>query len=509
MKLGIDFGTTRIVVSAADRGNYPLVPFETPDGVFDWFPPLIAIKGDDRRFGWDAYAMQAEPGWTIVRSLKRYLEDAGPQTQLDLGGTLVPLTELMSGLIGALRHALLVRFGESEILEAVLGVPANANSNQRFLTVDAFRRAGFSVLGLLNEPSAASIEFGHRQRTAGRILVYDLGGGTCDVSLVEISEGTHTVLASEGMPHLGGDDFDLVLAEMAIGDEALSKLDLAEVFRLDEECRRQKEALHPNSRKIVVDLDVVREGMGQATVSVADFYERCRPLLAESIEATASLAENNDIEALYVTGGGSELPLVSRALREAFGRKVKRSEYTRSATAIGLAIQADASSGYTLREVFTRNFGVWREGDAGRRMIFDPIFPRGTRLPGAAEPPLTVRRSYQPVHNVGDFRYLEASHVAEDAQPSGDITVWDEIHFPFDPALADTRSFDTVRVEHSWPASHQEIEEHYSCDAAGVVTVAIRNLTSHYGREFRLGRWSGKTEVVSPKSRKRVKKATS
>jgi molecular chaperone DnaK (HSP70) len=509
MKLGIDFGTTRIVVSAADRGNYPLVPFETADGVFDWFPPLIAVKDNQRHYGWEAYALQGEPGWTIVRSLKRYLEDAGPQSQLDLGGAVVPLTELMTGLVGALRDALHARFGESEVLEAVLGVPANANSNQRFLTVDAFRRAGFSVLGLLNEPSAASIEFGHRQRTTGQILVYDLGGGTCDVSLVEISAGTHTVLESEGMPHLGGDDFDLVLAEMAVGEEQLSKLSLAELFRLDEECRRQKEALHPNSRRIVVDLDVVQEGMGQATVTVADYYDRCRPLLTESIEATAMLAETHDIEALYVTGGGSELPLVSRVLREEFGRKVKRSEYTRSATAIGLAIQADASSGYTLREMFTRNFGVWREGDAGRRMIFDPIFPRGTRLPGASEPPLTVRRRYQPVHNVGDFRYLEASHVADDAQPSGDITVWDEILFPFDPALADARSFDTVPVEHSWPASHQEIEEHYSCDAAGVVTVAIRNLTSHYGREFRLGRWSAKTAVVSPKTRKRAKKISS
>lgn len=509
MKLGIDFGTTRIVVSAADRGNYPLVQFETDDGVFEWFPPLIAIKDDQRRYGWDAYALQGERGWTMVRSLKRYLEDAGPQTQLDVDGRVVPLAELMSELVGALRQALLARFGESEPLEAVLGVPANANSNQRFLTVDAFRRAGFSVLGLLNEPSAASIEFGHRQKTAGQILVYDLGGGTCDVSLVEIAAGTHTVLASEGMPHLGGDDFDLVLAEMAIGEEALSKLDLSEIFRLDEECRRQKEALHPNSRRIVVDLDVVKEGMGQATVAVADFYDRCRPLLAESIGATAALAEGHDIEALYVTGGGSELPLVSRALREEFGRKVKRSEYTRSATAIGLAIQADAASGYTLREMFTRNFGVWREGDAGRRMIFDPIFPRGTRLPGAAEPPLTVRRHYQPVHNVGDFRYLEASQVADDAQPSGDITVWDEIQFPFDPALAGKRSFETVRVEHSGPASHQEIEEHYSCDAAGVVTVAIRNLTSHYAREFRLGRWSAKTAVVSPKTRKRVKKDSS
>ena len=143
MKLGVDFGTTRVVVSAADRGNYPLVPFETADGVYDWFPPLIAVRDAERRYGWDAYAMQGEPGWTIVRSLKRYLEDAGPHSQLDLGGFTVPLTELMSGLVGALRRALLARFGESEVLEVVLGVPANANSNQRFLTVEAFRRAGF------------------------------------------------------------------------------------------------------------------------------------------------------------------------------------------------------------------------------------------------------------------------------------------------------------------------------------------------------------------------------
>ena len=172
----------------------------------------------------------------------------------------------------------------------MLGVPANANSNQRFLTVDAFRRAGFSVLGLLNEPSAASIEFGHRQRFAGRILVYDLGGGTFDVSLVELDAGTHTVLATEGISTLGGDDFDRVLAEMAVGAEALLRSIPRRAFRLEEECRRQKEALHPNSRRIVVDLDLVREGMGQVTISVADFYERCRPLLEETRRATARLA---------------------------------------------------------------------------------------------------------------------------------------------------------------------------------------------------------------------------
>ena len=257
MKLGIDFGTTRVIVAVVDRGNYPLVPFETPEGTYDWFPSLAAVRrnssGADRRFGWDAWEVQTDPGWTVLRSLKRYLEGAGPQTHLAVDGVEIPVTELLSGLTTALHQDLAARFGVGEPLEAILGVPANANSNQRFLTVDAFRRAGFSVLGLLNEPSAASIEFGHRQKAKGRILVYDLGGGTFDVSLVSLEGGTHTVLASEGISNLGGDDFDLILAELAAGKDVLYSLTLSEVFRLDEECRRQKEALHPNSRKIVVD----------------------------------------------------------------------------------------------------------------------------------------------------------------------------------------------------------------------------------------------------------------
>ena len=376
MKLGIDFGTTRIVVSAADRGNYPLVPFETSDGVFEWFPPLIAIHGDERRFGWEAYAMQGEPGWTIVRSLKRYLEDAGPHSQLDLGVARGSAFRSDAGLVGALRHALLAHFGESEPLEVVLGVPANANSNQRFLTVDAFRRAGFSVLGLLNEPSAASIEFGHRQKITGRLLVYDLGGGTCDVSLVEIAAGTHTVLASEGISHLGGDDFDLVLAEMAIGEEALAKLDAGRDFPA-------RRGMPPSERGAASELaqdrhrSRCRAGRPGTGDGLGGRFLRALPASARRIgrQRPRSPREDIDIEALYVTGGGSELPLVSRVLREEFGRKVKRSEYTRSATAIGLAIQADAASGYTLREMFTRNFGVWREGDAGQAHDFRSHFP--------------------------------------------------------------------------------------------------------------------------------------
>jgi molecular chaperone DnaK len=256
----------------------------------------------------------------------------------------------------------------------------------------------------------------------------------------------------------------------------------------------------------VVDLDLAEEGLGQVIIAVPDFYERCRPLLDETVAATTRLASSTEIDALYITGGGSELPLVARMLRDEFGRKVKRSEYTRSATAIGLAIQADSGSGYELHEVFTRNFGVWRESEAGHRMIFDPIFPRGTRLPSPGFPPLTVSRTYYPVHNIGHFRYLEASQVGVDEQPAGDITVWDEILFPFDPAQRGT-DLRRSAVERTLE-DPQEVEERYACDAAGVVTATVRNLTSGYGQDYRLGRWSGKEAVVKPKATKRVRKTS-
>src|SRR5262249_57132733 len=132
-------------------------------------------------------------------------------------------------------------------------------------------------------------------------------------------------------------------------------------------------------------------------------------------------------------GGARQLPLGGRLLREEFGRRARRSASTRPATASGRAIQADASSGYTIRDVFSRNFGVWREGDNGRVMVFDIIFPRGTPLPAPGEPSLMVRRGYLPAHNIGHFRYIEASGVDEGGQPVGDIAVWDEVRFPMDP----------------------------------------------------------------------------
>jgi molecular chaperone DnaK (HSP70) len=540
MRLGIDFGTTRVVVAFVDRGNYPVVVFDSPDGtVREWFPPLVAVQGDRRVYGWEAWAKQEEAGWTVVRSMKRALEASGPETRVQIAGQVVPMLQLLREMVEALRRDLLdhsnLPVERFEPLEVMLGVPANSNSNQRFLTAQAFQEGGFHVLGLLNEPSAASIEFGHRDRASRqgkekvRILVYDLGGGTFDASLVELDERTHSVIGSEGISTLGGDDFDGVLVDLALDEAGIGaaerdSLSQAELFRLHEECRHKKESLHPNTRHIVIDLGTLREGWKPCSLRVADFYERCRPLVEETLHASEDLLRQHGygalvpttdsvapgapetqqrLEALYVTGGGSELPLVSRMLREIFGRRVRRSAYTRSATAIGLAIQSDAQAGYRLREKFTRYFGVWREAEGGRIVVFDTLFPKGTLLPEPGAPPLVSCRRYCPAHNIGHFRYLECADLTDDGRPGGDITFWDDIRFPFDPTLRSNEAVKHAPVVYVGLGSLHEVEESYSCDSSGVVMVTISSIGDSYSRQYRLGRWAPGDTLIVPGRKKR------
>jgi molecular chaperone DnaK (HSP70) len=123
VRIGIDFGTTRIVVAVADRGNYPLVTFEARDGrVRDWFPSLLAVSEDKRAYGWEALERQAKPGWTIVRSLKRCLKNAGPSSALDIAGRRLSLSLLMTEMMAALRR---------ELLDKSRWAPANTTGSKR------------------------------------------------------------------------------------------------------------------------------------------------------------------------------------------------------------------------------------------------------------------------------------------------------------------------------------------------------------------------------------------
>jgi len=511
--LGIDFGTTRTVVACADRGNHPVVGFaDTAGDSVQWIPTVAAERAGSLKFGLDAMAVASDPSWALLRSFKRLLSDprARPEQPVAVGSSEVELGRLVGGFVEHVRDALLNRsdvrraLSRAPSLRAAIAVPANAHGAQRLVTLDAFRHAGVEVTAMLNEPSAAGFEYTHRHRgtlSAKRdvVAVYDLGGGTFDSSVVRMSGRHHEVLATAGVARLGGDDFDSVLADIVLGRLGLTRASLADRPMADllDQCRAAKEALNPASRKITIDL----EGpIGRAaprpeiTLAVADFYDACAPLVDRTIEAmlpVMSRVEEEgalaDIAGVYVVGGASELPIVARALRERFGRRVHRSPYPSAAVAIGLSIAAHEASGFELVDRYTRVFGVFRENEGGREITCDPIFTPETRLPARRDQALVCTRRYRAAHNVGHFRFFECSGLEADGRPRGDMAVHSDVYFPFDDRARAASDLASLRVERR-ETEGPEVVERYTLDDQGIVDVLIRDVDSGYEKSYRLGR---------------------
>ena len=503
MRLGVDFGTTTTAIAIVDRGNYPIVSFvNNNDDTVDFVPSIIALDGDRLIYGFDAEDAARE-GAPHLRSFKRLLSDPSvtDTSTLRLGNHSISILDALTGFLSYVVRQLrtnssIASLPDSEPLEALVGIPAHAWSAQRFLTLEAFRRAGWDVLAMVNEPSAAGFEYTHRhagtlnsKRTA--ILVYDLGGGTFDASIVSATGTLHEVMGSRGLNMVGGDDFDVVLATRLaaaagtdsgkLGDEAWE--------RLIEDSRDAKETLSPSTKFITVPVD------GKpVTIPVTDFYEAATPLVEATIEAMQPLLVpdasgvgqlGGDIAGLYVVGGGSQLPLVARVLRSRFGRRVHRSPHTAASTAIGLAIGADPEAAYTVREQLSRGVGVFREREAGSFISFDTLLEPNTELaPGET---LTIKRCYRAAHNIGYFRFVEYSSFDEAGVPRGDLQPYGEVIVPFDRSLRrsdiDLSAVPVIRTEDG-----PLIEESYIVDENGMVTVEITDLEAAYTVTRPLGR---------------------
>jgi molecular chaperone DnaK (HSP70) len=527
VQLGIDLGTTRTVVAASDRGNYPVISFATPAGeMVDHLPTISADRDGELVHGHEA-VIAARDGHPALRSWKRLLVGHGPDHRVTIGSQSLTLLELTTSFARHLGAALLEDANLpapcTELPAAVVSVPANAHSAQRFITLEAFRGAGFPVRGMLNEPSAGAIEFAHRYRREinskrQHVAVYDLGGGTFDAARVRIADGGHQVMATSGIQRLGGDDFDaalleLVLERCAAAHDGLAPRDDHEYQALLDECRDAKEQIVPATKRIVLELDAFgdRAPSEPLVLKVADFYQRLEPLVARTVLALAevlaphgehddiapdavtangsipddaaalqALASDGGVAGVYVVGGASGLPAVPRALRERFGRRLHRSSYPSASTAIGLAIAADDERDATVGERFTRHFGVFREREGGREVVFDPIFPEGTPMPGPDAPPLVATRSYRAAHNVGHFRFVECSQLSDAGEPAGDISPHGALYFPFASTVRDA-TLERVPIARLGDAG-PTIEERYEVDAAGVVAVTIRNLDDGYQR---------------------------
>ena len=363
--VGIDLGTTHSLVAAVRHGVAECLP----DGQGRLLLPSAVryLEGGRRQIGFDALAAQAEDALNTVVSAKRFMgrrlaDVAGharlPYDFVDQPGMVGVRTregvktavEVSAEILAKLRQQAEDTFND-DLYGAVITVPAYFDDAQRQATKDAARLAGLEVLRLINEPTAAAIAYGLDQGVEGLYAVYDLGGGTFDISLLRLSRGVFEVVATGGDSALGGDDYDerLGTALLArLGLPALEALSPAERRTVLIEARRVKQALSDAAQVAVAfelsgqrhEVVVSREEFAQAT---ADLTATTLKLLKRVLRDAKCTPD--EVQGVVMVGGSTRMPVVREAVAQAFGREPLTNLNPDEVVALGAAIQANALAG--------------------------------------------------------------------------------------------------------------------------------------------------------------------
>ena len=521
MRLGIDYGTTNTVVVCSDRGRYPVVPHMTETAIGpvarEVFPSAAVYDRNTGQliFGADVERCLCRPGaeeqYALIESPKRLMRDyaEGLRFRRDIRPEGFDAMDLVGRFAGALRESVLRSglFPEDEPLESVITWPTNANGAQRYVTRQCFKKAGFDVLNALNEPSAAAIEFADRMNRGNRILarrftasvaIFDLGGGTFDAALVQIAGGDFRVVASVGVERLGGDDFDEILARRfahAFG-VAFDELPPFPRSLLLMRARQIKESISSGAgRWLTLAAEDAGLNGGIAQVPVSEYFTDLAVLLEPALEKLRGLIGGEEareagitaetLVGIYLVGGSSKLPLVPQMLARRFpGVRLIMSDKPFSSTAIGAAIHG--AEAVRLQDILSRNFGVMRPADYGRREYFAPVFKAGLPLPLRGGAALRAQVRYSPRHNIGHLHYLECAGLDAAGRPSEGVRAWSELLFPYDPAIPVAQHLEPGMVRDREDLHDKWVCESYSCDSDGVITVSIQRLCDDQSRTYEI-----------------------
>jgi molecular chaperone HscA len=394
LAVGIDLGTTHSLVAAVRSGLAEVLRNEQNEPLL---PSVVRYRqAGEIVVGQSALDGAADDPVNTIVSVKRFmgrgLADAhrhrSPYTFIDSPGMVKLATvagerspvEVSAEILRTLRLRAEAALG-GELVGAVITVPAYFDDAQRQATKDAARLAGLDVLRLLNEPTAAAIAYGLDHASEGVYAVYDLGGGTFDISILRLTRGVFEVISTGGDTALGGDDFDRRLAEFFVGDNALDELAPQDLRRVLMAARRCKEQLSLQGEALI-EADISARGRLATSVTAAQFRAMTADLLDRTLDAVRRVLRDSglsikDVTGVVLVGGSTRMPQVGESLAKLFGKAPLTDLDPDQVVALGAAMQADLLAGnhsgsdpdWLLLDVIPLSLGLETMGGLVERII--------------------------------------------------------------------------------------------------------------------------------------------